>query len=255
MNKLTILITLLGVLLMGCSPSALNPNPNENPSLVRLSLDEILSDTYIVAGDQELFQSVFKSYQYRKDASNPHQFNLFYMTFIELDNVIKYYVETFNAHVSEVDEGTQLTFNDNNRKITVMIVNFFISLVTVSVESDTSWPTYSLIAQRHPIEFEGEVMVHNVVQGVVDSDMFFESIFFIPNGSIDATMDQFKTQFSTKPGFKLVSEPSMGLQWNEAESIVLIARGLFSELVDEPLQGNEIDQEVMMIVYTNQNED
>jgi hypothetical protein len=240
----------ISALLLGCAPT--NPNPDD-PDLTpkMFELNEILKDSYIIQKEDAPLQSMVRSYQYRPLTLQPHQFNIIYISSLSLDEVVSYYKEIFGAEAIVENNATQLKFNDDKRVISVSVVNFLFTMVTVSVESETPWTNNVLVNIEIPVEVEGSIVSMSSINAFLEEDMKIDIVIFVPVDSIDLTMEAYKNTNKDKEGFQEHPE-NKGMQWVENGMSIIITRALYSQLLDEePLKDNEVDQEMIMIVYTS----
>jgi hypothetical protein len=241
---------LIWALLFGCMP--IEPEPN-NPDLTpkMYELNEILKDSYIVQRDDSPLQSIVRSYQYRPLTLQPHQFNMIYISSLNVDEVVSYYKETFNAEAVIENNTTHLSFSDEEREISVNVVYFLFTMVTVTIESETSWTNNVLVNIEIPVEVEGSIVSMSSINAFLEEDMKVDIAIFIPVDSIDLTMEAYKNTNKDKEGFQEDPE-NKGMQWIENGMSIIITRALYSELLEEEsLKDNEVDQEMIMIVYTS----
>jgi hypothetical protein len=241
---------LIFALLFGCVPSEPEPNdPDLTPKM--FELNEILKDSYIVQKDDSPLQSIVRSYQYRPLTLQPHQFNMIYISSLNVDEVVSYYKETFNAEAVIENNTTQLSFSDEEREISVNVVYFLFTMVTVTIESETSWTNNVLVNIEIPVEFEGSIVSMSSINAFLEEDMKVDIVIYIPVDSIDLTMEAYKNTNKDKEGFQEHPE-NKGMQWIENGMSIIITRALYSELLEEEsLKDNEVDQEMIMIVYTS----
>jgi hypothetical protein len=243
-------LLLIFLVLSGCAP--INPNPDD-PNLTpkMFELNEILKDSYIIQKDDAPLQSVVRSYQYRPLTLQSHQFNIIYISSLSLDEVVSYYEETFNAEAIVENNTTQLKFIDDQRVISVSVINFLFTMVTVSVESETPWSNNVLVNIEIPVEVEGSIVSMSSMNAFLEEHMKIDIVIFIPVDSIDITMEAYKNTNKDKEGFQEHPE-NKGMQWVEDGMSIIITRALYSQLLEEePLKDNEVDQEMIMIVYTS----
>lgn len=237
--------------IVGCVPSTNNPDPND-PDLIPkfFALNDVLKEDYVFQKEGTELQSIVRSYQYRPLTNQPHQFNLIYITGVSSEELVAYFVDTFNnVSVTNVI-GKQLEFIDGSLKVNVNIVSFLITMVTINVESNPTWNSEVIVDIKIPIEYEGELVSMSRMEAVLAEEITLDVVIYTPKEPIDASLDAFENKYKDKESFQILPE-NKGFQWIENGMNIIITRGLYSELLDdEPLKEGEVDQEMIMIVYT-----
>jgi hypothetical protein len=236
--------------MVGCAPS-INPDPND-PDLIPkfFLLSDILKDDYVFQKEGTELQSIVRSYQYRPLTKELHQFNLIYITGVSSEELVTYFTQKYNDVLVTSVIGTQLEFIDESRKVSVNIVSFLITMVSINVESNPSWNKEVIVDISIPIEYEGDVVSMSRMEAVLADDITLDLVIYIPKEPIEATLEGFENKYKNKEGFQILPE-NKGFQWIENGMSIIITRGLYSELLDdEPLKDGEVDQEMIMIVYT-----
>jgi hypothetical protein len=244
-------LILVSFFMVGCVPTTNNPDIDEpDPTPKFFALNDILKDDYVFQKEGTELQSIVRSYQYRPLTNQPHQFNLIYITGASSEELLSYFTQKYTDVLTTNVVGTQLEFVDESLKINVNIVSFLITMVTINVESNPSWNSEVIVDITIPVEYEGEVVSMSRMEAVLADDITVDVVIYSPQDSIDATMQAFENTYKDKEGFQVLPEGN-GIQWIEDDMNIIITRGLYSELLDEePIKEGEVDQEMIMIVYT-----